>query len=111
MHESANYNIAVYVDVLTVAGEWSKKPISWPLISLNKLRPARSPMPLTVCELNAWYLVVTCKKCGVRQPLHRDSSDGRSALLRSYRWRCIQCEHTAVYEAHEIERYQHKVER
>jgi hypothetical protein len=68
-------------------------------------------MPLTFCEPYAWYLVVTCKHCGVRQPLHRDPSHGRSALLRSYTWRCIQCQQTAVYEANEIERYQHKVER
>ncbi|HEY8411162.1 MAG TPA: hypothetical protein VIK76_07165 [Pyrinomonadaceae bacterium] len=47
----------------------------------------------------------------MRQPLHRDPSHGRSALLRSYTWRCIQCQQTAVYEANEIERYQHKVER
>jgi hypothetical protein len=47
----------------------------------------------------------------VRQPLHRDPSQGKSALLRSYKWCCIQCRHTAIYEATEIERYQHKVER
>lgn len=68
-------------------------------------------MPLAVCEPYVWYLVITCKNCGVRQPLHRDPSHGKSALLRSYRWRCIQCEHAAVYEAGEIERYQHIVER
>ena len=68
-------------------------------------------MPLAVCEPNAWYLVVTCKNCGVRQPLHRDLSEGKSALLRTYAWRCIQCQHTALYEANEIERYQHKPER
>ena len=68
-------------------------------------------MPLSVCEPFAWYLVITCKQCGTRQPLHRDPSHGTSALLRSYKWRCIQCQHTAVYEADEIERYQHTVER
>jgi predicted nucleic-acid-binding Zn-ribbon protein len=68
-------------------------------------------MLLSVCEPYAWYLVITCKNCGIRQPLHRDLSHGKSALLRSYTWRCIQCQHTAVYEANEIERYQHKVER
>jgi len=68
-------------------------------------------MLLSVCEPYAWYLVITCKDCGTRQPLHRDGSNGKSALLRSYKGRCIQCQHTAVYEANEIERYQHKVER
>lgn len=68
-------------------------------------------MWLSVCEPYAWYLVVTCKNCGVRQPLHRDPSAGKSALLRSYVWRCIQCQHTGFYEANEIERYQHKIER
>jgi hypothetical protein len=68
-------------------------------------------MPLTVCEPYAWYLVVTCKNCGLRQPLHRDASHGKSALLRSYKWRCLECEHVAIYEAGEIERYQHIVER
>lgn len=68
-------------------------------------------MLLSVCEPYAWYLVVTCKNCGVRQPLHRDPSHGKSALLRSYVWRCIRCQHTHVYEPHEVERYQHVVER
>ena len=68
-------------------------------------------MLLSVCEPYAWYLVITCKNCGIRQPLHRDPSQGKSALLRSYTWRCIQCQYTGVYEANEIERYQHKVER
>lgn len=68
-------------------------------------------MSLSVCEPYAWYLVITCKKCGTRQPLHRDPSRGKSALLRSYKWCCIQCQHTDVYEASDIERYEHKVER
>ena len=68
-------------------------------------------MPLSVCEPFEWYLVITCKHCGTRQPLHRDPSQGTSALLRSYKGYCIQCQHTAVYEAKEIERYQHRVER
>ena len=69
-----------------------------------------SPMPLTICEPNAWYLVVTCKHCGTRQPIHRDSSEGRAVLLRKYTCRCVQCGHTDTYEADEIERYQHVVE-
>ena len=68
-------------------------------------------MPLTVCEPYAWYLVVTCKHCGVRQPIHQDRSEGKSTLLRSYRWRCIQCQQLMTYAAHEVERYQHRVER
>ena len=67
-------------------------------------------MPLSFCEPFAWYLVITCKNCGTRQPLHRDPSQGTSALLRSYKGHCIHCQHTAVYEAKEIERYQHRVE-
>lgn len=68
-------------------------------------------MPLTICEPYAWYLVVTCKHCGVRQPIYRDSSQGHAELLRKYTWRCVQCGHTATYEPDEIERYQHVVER
>lgn len=68
-------------------------------------------MPLTLCEPYAWYLVVTCENCGVRQPIHRDASQGKAALLRQYTWQCIQCQHVATYEAHEIERYQHTLER
>jgi hypothetical protein len=63
-------------------------------------------MPLSVCEPYAWYLVVTCKRCRVRQALHRDTSQGKSALLRSYKWRCIQCHYVATYAPSEIERYQ-----
>ena len=76
-------------------------------VSLSKLQPARTPMPLSICEPSAWYLVVACKKCGARQPLHRDLSDGKSVLLRNYKWSCIQCLHAATYEPYEIERYQH----
>ncbi|HEX7331089.1 MAG TPA: hypothetical protein VF290_06300 [Pyrinomonadaceae bacterium] len=68
-------------------------------------------MPLSLCEAYAWYLVVTCKNCGVRQPIHRDTSQGKAVLLRKYTWRCIQCHQTDTYEADEIERYQHVVER
>ena len=68
-------------------------------------------MPLSVCEPYAWYLVITCKSCGERQPIHRDTSKGKSALLRSYKWRCTHCQHVDVYEGNEIERYQHIVER
>ena len=60
-------------------------------------------MPLTLCEPFQWYLVARCKQCGVRQPTYRDFSDGKSALLRNYTWRCIQCEHIAVYEPTEID--------
>lgn len=70
-----------------------------------------SPMPLTICEPYAWYLVVTCKHCGARQPIHRDSSEGRAELLRKYTTRCVQCGQTDTYEPDEIERYQHVVER
>jgi len=68
-------------------------------------------MPLSLCEAYAWYLVITCKHCGVRQPLHRDTSKGQAALLRKYTWRCIQCHEIDTYEPHEVERYQHIVER
>ena len=68
-------------------------------------------MPLSYCEPFAWYLVVTCKHCGLRQPIHRDASQGKAALLRRYTWQCIQCRYTDTYEAHEIERYQHIAER
>jgi predicted nucleic-acid-binding Zn-ribbon protein len=68
-------------------------------------------MPLSVCVPYAWYLVVTCKKCGNRQPIHRDPSRGQSVLLRNYDWRCTECQYVEVYEPAEIERYQHIVER
>jgi predicted nucleic-acid-binding Zn-ribbon protein len=64
-------------------------------------------MPLSICEPYVWYLVVTCKNCGLRQPIHRDKSDGKATLLRRYTWRCIQCHHNTTYEPDEIERYQH----
>jgi RNase P subunit RPR2 len=66
-------------------------------------------MPLTICETLGWYLVVTCKECGARQPIHRDLSDGQSVLLRRYTWECIECDDIAVYQPSEIERYQHIV--
>lgn len=66
-------------------------------------------MPLTVCEPLAWYLVIRCKDCGARQPLHRDRSEGKAELLRSYAWRCVQCQHSDTYRPNEIERYQHVV--
>jgi hypothetical protein len=69
------------------------------------------PMPLTDCEPFQWYLVITCKRCRTRQAMHRDTSQGKSALLRSYKWQCVQCHGVATYEAREIERYQHGVER
>ena len=68
-------------------------------------------MPLTICEPYAWYLVVTCHDSGARQPIHRDISRGKSSLLRTYTWRCIQCQQVATYSPHDIERYQHVVER
>ncbi len=68
-------------------------------------------MPLTFCEPNAWYLVVACKKCSVRQPIHRDHSEGKAALLRKYTCRCAQCSHVDTYDPHEVERYQHVIER
>ena len=67
-------------------------------------------MPLSDCEPNAWYLVITCKRCRVRQPLHRDTSKGRSNLLRKYEWGCIACRYVATYASNEIERYHHVVE-
>ena len=64
-------------------------------------------MPLTYCTPYEWYLVITCKQCGTRQAIHRDLSQGKSKLLRSYKWRCVHCGHEAVYEPSEVERYQH----
>lgn len=67
-------------------------------------------MPLTICEPNVWYLVVACKHCGVRQPIHRDPSEGKADLLRKYTWQCMQCAQIATYDPADIERYQHVVE-
>jgi len=67
-------------------------------------------MPLSICEPYGWYLVVTCKHCGTRQPIHRDQSLGNAALLRKYTSLCVQCEEITIYEPHEIERYHHVVE-
>jgi hypothetical protein len=68
-------------------------------------------MPLTLCELFQWYLVVSCKRCGVRQLIHRDLSKGKAVLLRSYTVRCMQCEQIDVYGPQEIERYYHEPKR
>ena len=73
--------------------------------------PAGFPMPLSICEPHAWYLVVTCKNCGERQPIHRDPTKGQGALLRTYTWRCVHCDYLGTYEPHEIERYQHRARR
>jgi hypothetical protein len=64
-------------------------------------------MRLSACEPQQWYLVIACEHCGIRQPILRDPSAGRSDLVRMYWWRCEECFHIAVYEPHEIERYQH----
>ena len=68
-------------------------------------------MPLTVCEPDAWYLVIKCKQCRTRQPIHRDYSEGKAELLRSYWARCVVCAHVDIYEPEEIERYHHVVDR
>jgi len=65
-------------------------------------------MPLSICEPLAWYLVVACKNCGVRQPIQRDTSEGKAVLLRRYTWLCLECRHIATYSPHEIERYHHR---
>ena len=65
-------------------------------------------MPLSVCKPDAWYLLVRCKHCDVRQPLHCDFSQGKSELLRDYKHTCVECGHTDVYTTKDIERYQHK---
>jgi predicted nucleic-acid-binding Zn-ribbon protein len=54
-----------------------------------------------------WYLVITCKKCGLRQPLFRDPSNGKATIRRTYKHRCEKCQHEDYYEPEEIERYQH----
>ena len=64
-----------------------------------------SPMPLSLCKPGAWYLVVACKQCGVRQPITRDPSEGKAELLRTYKWKCIDCGHEDTYHPEEIERY------
>jgi predicted nucleic-acid-binding Zn-ribbon protein len=66
-----------------------------------------SPMPLSDCEPLRWYLVVTCKKCGHRQPLFRDPSHGKAPIRQTYNHRCEKCQHVDYYEPEEIERYQH----
>ena len=66
-----------------------------------------NPMPLSICEPFAWYLVVKCKQCGTRQPIHRELSNGKASLLRNYNHRCAQCGNVDLYQPREIERYQH----
>jgi hypothetical protein len=66
-------------------------------------------MPLRVCKPDAWYLVIRCKQCRVRQPMHLDYSEGESELLRNYWTRCDMCAHIDIYEPAEIERYHHIV--
>jgi uncharacterized Zn finger protein len=67
-------------------------------------------MPLSKCEPFGWYLVVTCKQCGTRQPIHRDQSQGKSDLLRRYTAQCVECGQVTIYEPDEIERYQHRTD-
>jgi predicted nucleic-acid-binding Zn-ribbon protein len=66
-------------------------------------------MPLTICKSAAWYLVITCKRCGVRQPIGRDPSMGKAELLRTYKWQCVDCGYEGKYQPEEVERYQHPV--
>ena len=68
-------------------------------------------MPLSDCEPFKWYLVVTCRNCGHKQPLFRDTSGGKGRIRETYKHRCEQCQHHDAYEPEEIERYHHVVER
>ena len=68
-------------------------------------------MPLSDCEPYQWYLVIKCERCGRPQPMYRDPSNGKAELLRSYWWRCVECLEIGMYEPHQVERYQHVVER
>jgi hypothetical protein len=54
---------------------------------------------------------VTCRKCGHKQPLFRDTSRGKGRIRETYKHRCENCQRHDVYEPEEIERYQHVVER
>lgn len=58
-----------------------------------------------------WYFVVTCPDCKTRQALFYDPSHGQARIRQTYQHRCDKCGSEKFYEAEDIERYQHIVER
>ena len=63
--------------------------------------------PVLKFEPGEWYLVVTCKQCGFRQPMIHDLSRGKSSIDASYQWCCPMCEHLDAYHGTDVERYEH----
>jgi hypothetical protein len=68
-------------------------------------------MLLSDCQPFAWYFVVTCSDCRIRQAMFQDPSDGKAAIRRTYKHTCDKCGLEAFYEPEEVERYRHIVER
>jgi ssDNA-binding Zn-finger/Zn-ribbon topoisomerase 1 len=68
-------------------------------------------MLLSECQPFEWYLVISCEKCGARQVLFRDPTKGKGRIRDVYEHRCYKCQYVGYYDADQIERYQHVVER
>jgi len=68
-------------------------------------------MLLRSCEPFEWYFVVTCPDCKTRQAIFHDPSKGRGRIRLTYSHHCDKCESDGFYEAEDVERYQHVVER
>jgi predicted nucleic-acid-binding Zn-ribbon protein len=68
-------------------------------------------MLISECQPFQWYLVVSCERCGTKQALFRDQTKGTGKIRDVYEHRCDKCQHVGYYDADQIERYQHVVER
>jgi len=68
-------------------------------------------MLISDCEPFKWYIVITCEKCGSKQAIFRDLTEGKSKIRATYPHECEECKHFACYDDDRIERYQHIVER
>ena len=63
--------------------------------------------PMANCSPGEWHLVITCEKCGTRQPIIHDLSKREAAIIATYTCRCSACQHSADYASEVIERYLH----
>jgi DNA-directed RNA polymerase subunit RPC12/RpoP len=54
-----------------------------------------------------WYLRYTCIKCGSKQVLFPDLSQGKAEIKGIYVVTCTKCRHKDSYDIETIERYHH----
>ena len=54
-----------------------------------------------------WYLRFTCTKCGSKQVLFPDLSNGTTPVQALYTVTCLECGHKEQHGADTIERYHH----